>query len=262
MSCSFEFDDTENIYRYAEICTDMHRQSTFPCVFCIVWFLCAGICAAYSSGPSSTRTSLIVVFGRPGSGKTTIAETALEKLLEQRRSNGASNFRCFGLDLDVCIPQWMKDNFAKGIYPTLQQRQDVAKEFCDYVDDRCHEEEKQSTKEEALGALVSFSFVNTDLRDIFRERFPTAVWILVDTSEKEASLRISQREGHFYGGKPTDGEKADAEEAVSPDQNEVDNSEWNFAPVDFPHTILDGNQPIDSNAMVVSNIAWGLGKMD
>jgi energy-coupling factor transporter ATP-binding protein EcfA2 len=53
---------------------------------------------------------LVVVFGRPGSGKSTIADAATGLLTDEGRS-------ILRLDLDVCVPQWMKDNFANGIYP-------------------------------------------------------------------------------------------------------------------------------------------------
>ena len=174
-------------------------------------------------------------------GKTTIADKALD-LIENNKNEDC--IRCLGIDLDVCIPQWMKDNFAKGIYPTLQQRIDIAKVFCDYVEQKCQDE-----KDTADATLVSFSFVNTDLRDVFRERFPQAWWVLVDTSEDEANRRISQRAGHFYVGK-TSGEKEAHEESVE----DKENSEWDFAPVDYPHDILDGNNSVESNAKIVSEI--------
>ena len=181
-------------------------------------------------------------------GKTTIANKALEIIEETTREEGC---HCLGLDLDVAIPQWMKDNFSKGIYPTLKQRQEVALTFCDYVELCCQEARQQKHNENTkLGALVSFSFVNTDLRDIFRERFHHARWVLVDTSAELADERISQRKGHFYGGK-----KAVKDEGGKPDdQKDVDNSDWNFAPVTFPHDILDGTEPVDINAQRVSEI--------
>ena len=70
----------------------------------------------------------VIVFGRPGAGKTTVANAAVEKL---QTSN--DNITCLGLDLDVCVPQWMRDNFANGIYPTLEERNRFANECCQYV---------------------------------------------------------------------------------------------------------------------------------
>ena len=46
--------------------------------------------------------------------------------------------------------------------------------------------------------LVSFSFVNEDLRIYFRQFFPHGRWILLDTKENMAKERIDKREGHFY----------------------------------------------------------------
>jgi hypothetical protein len=48
--------------------------------------------------------------------------------------------------------------------------------------------------------IISFSFVNTDLRNVFRQRFPHAQWVLMDTTEMEAQRRIEQRQGHFFKG--------------------------------------------------------------
>ena len=50
---------------------------------------------------------MVVIFGRPGAGKSTVAHAALE-LAQQR------GIQCLGLDLDSCVPQWMRDNFANG----------------------------------------------------------------------------------------------------------------------------------------------------
>lgn len=44
--------------------------------------------------------------------------------------------------------------------------------------------------------------MNTDLRDVFRSRFLSAMWALVDTNKSEADERIRTREGHFYNGAP------------------------------------------------------------
>ena len=45
---------------------------------------------------------------------------------------------------------------------------------------------------------MSFSFVNEDLRNFFRVRFPFARWFLVDTDVETAGRRIRARRGHFY----------------------------------------------------------------
>jgi thymidylate kinase len=156
--------------------------------------------------------------------------------------------------LDTCIPLWMKDNFVRGVYPTMQERMDFAMDCCEFVKIKCMEEQSKSSNQR-LAALISFSFVNKDLRDIFRLEFPSAVWVLVDTSEEIASIRIRERQGHFYGGEPEE-EKTDSKKYLSEviERDEDDNSEWKFAPVDFPHVVLDGNTPIDRNAKEVSEI--------
>ena len=107
----------------------------------------------------------LIIFGRPGAGKSTIAE----QLVAHPDANA------YNVDLDVCVPQWMRDNFARGIYPTLAERQAFASDAAEYV----------STESAGKGArcVVSFSFVNDDLRDSFRARFPEATWALVDASD-------------------------------------------------------------------------------
>lgn len=177
--------------------------------------------------------SMIIVFGRPGAGKTTVAVKAAEQA------------SCQSLDLDVCVPQWMRDNFAQGMYPTLPQRVAFAQDACDYVE-----------KERCPKTIVSFSFVNTDLRNVFRERFPLAVWALVDTTEEDAVLRIAQREGHFYKGDNNNNnniQKDDLNDSTEQKQ-EQDNSDWDFAPVTFAHVLLPGGDSIEENAQRVVDL--------
>jgi hypothetical protein len=141
------------------------------------------------------------------------------------------------LDLDDCIPQWMRDNFSVGIYPTLAQRLEFAKACCDYVDEAIY----KAPLSRRPVVVVSFSFVNQDLRQQFRKRFPSALWILIDTTEDEAQKRMEQRTDHFYKGKTV---------VQLPDHSHrsVATNEWNFDPVTFPHTVLNGRSPIEENS--------------
>jgi gluconate kinase len=147
----------------------------------------------------------------------------------------------------------MKENFAKGIYPTLQERQAFATLACDYVDDCIRKatagaavaSSSSSSSSRQVVAGISFSFVNTDLRDTFRQRFPKASWFLVEVTEDLAAERIQRREGHFYNGK--------VELKTESSHPRGDNDDWNFAPVSFPHTVLDGVKPIEENAETVAH---------
>ena len=156
--------------------------------------------------------SVLWIGGSPCAGKSTIAE----RLIAHPDAGGAYN-----VDLDVCVPQRMRDNFARGIYPTLAERRAFASDAAKYV----------VTESDGKGAVcvVSFSFVNDDLRDSFRARFPEATWALVDASDALAGERISQRDGHFYDPPPARGD------------------EWLFAPVAFDHLVLDATRPVDEN---------------
>jgi len=220
-----------------------------------------------------TPTPIIVIFGKAGAGKSTVADAAIA----QAKAAGIDN--ALALDLDVCVPQWMRDNFAKGIYPTLQQRKEFALSACDYVDSKLSSDSTSANDDgiksddiessaDVSAAIVSFSFVNIDLRDVFRDRFPHARWALMDVTDEVAKERIDAREGHFYKGAPPAGEKtSDLEENADEmadvgvvadyssndkqDEVGVDNSEWNFAPVTFSHTILNGNEDVEVNAKKV-----------
>jgi len=208
---------------------------------------------------AKTIPPIVIVFGRPGSGKTTVAEAAMEKL-RCRRKAAEYDRQCLEkeglvmLDLDVCVPQWMRDNFAAGIYPTLEQRREFADDACRLVEESVGISGEQR-RNGIAACLVSFSFVNADLRDAFRSRFPLARWILIDTSEAEAQGRIEKREGHFYKGKrktkSTTGAKNTTKDIGGKD---VDNAEWNFAPVSFPHTVLDGMETVDANSEKIVRI--------
>ncbi len=144
----------------------------------------------------------------------------------------------------------MRENFGKGIYPSLEERKIFALDACDYVEHQLEEIcQKRNEEPDSVCAIISFSFVNTDLRDIFRERFPSAEWILIDTSEEECTKRINEREGHFYKGEITKEEPETTEE--EPETEERDMSEWKFAPVEFPHLSLDGFNSVQDNAKTV-----------
>jgi len=150
------------------------------------------------------------------------------------------------------------------MYPTFAERQQFASAACDYVDDAIalektqisQEEESGGTLDSNLAAVVSFSFVNQDLRDYFRQRFPQTKWVLINTTEMEADLRIQQRENHFYKGK--DGAEGKIERELPTkdieENTKEDNPDWEFDPVDFEHISLDGKCSIDQNAKQVLDI--------
>ncbi len=217
------------------------------------------VSASTGSFPDTPRgwPPCIVVFGRPGAGKSTVADAAVALLKSNHQHhphpNNKNDIYCLGLDLDVCVPQWMRDNFANGIYPTLPQRETFAYECCDYVEAQFDQTTRDNTIQGQVTAIISFSFVNTDLRDIFRSRFPHAKWVLVDTEEEEAQRRIEIRQGHFYKGSKIDNPSERPEEQSNQDDEEMnndndDNSDWKFAPVTFDHVVLDGTRTIQENA--------------
>ena len=213
-------------------------------------------------------SNIVIVFGKPGAGKTTIAERTRAIYLEKV---GGSSCSC--LDLDICVPQWMKDNFSNGQYPTLEERKEFAIGACDYVDeqleilrsshDQADIDNVSSPDSSHSGTsnhvLISFSFVNCDLRVVLRARLPQAKWALIDTSDETAQERINQREGHFYKGVSSDedAERSSSNQEKLEEKNvdkkvsEEDSSDWDFAPVDYDHSILDGSKPVDFNAIQI-----------
>ena len=260
---------------------------------------------------------IFILFGRPGSGKSTIAEAIVNQRMPYATSNQKMNiqskqsnemipsintsFHLLHLDLDVCIPEWMKINFTNGIYPTLKQRLDFASICCQYImteittntdnnhhHDHDHDHDHDQNHLERI-VLISFSFVNTDLRDYVQQFFNesklfTLHWILMDTSQNDANYRIATRKNHFYGSQNiSDNEsktmlddntstntninehKDDANDASNTNNaNNASNtndtndtgvtkvtSDWDFAPVLFDHLRLDGLLPVQENANIV-----------
>jgi len=201
---------------------------------------------------------MVIVFGRPGAGKTTVANQAADLVLRATSDDDA--VAVLALDLDVCVPQWMRDNFAQGLYPTLAQRIEFANEACQHVMQQerqlqqQQQQKEQTTTTSLTTTIVSFSFVNTDLRDVFREAFPHAQWILIDTTEDEAQRRMEQRDDHFYKGDGGDASDNDVEEEAPAKKDDSNNSDWDFAPVTFDHVKLPGSNSIDVNAQQVADI--------
>lgn len=134
---------------------------------------------------------------------------------------------CLGVDLDICITEEMKANFAQGVYPTIEERAKFMHSACNYL-------AEQIASSSMKRCLVSFSFVNEDLRRIFRDKFHQANWLLLNTPDDEAESRIEKREGHFY--------------KVYPRVEGKQGNEWNFDPVLFDHTVLNGMDSVQINA--------------
>lgn len=224
---------------------------------------------------STIKNKMVVVFGRPGAGKTTISNKALEKIQHKNHDFLPQNKttymiddkpQCLVLDLDVCVPLWMRQNFAKGIYPTLAQRNEFAVSACDYVENEIKNFSLNNSNGDTFdgtkitSVIISFSFVNNDLREYFISRFPHAQWALVDVTDPVAQDRINSREGHFYKGAPPSSSATDdeamKEKSKINDEDSSDNDEWNFAPVNYDHVILDGLDAVEKNAEIVLGLLF------
>lgn len=121
----------------------------------------------------------------------------------------------------------------------------------------------QFDDKKSLITIVSFSFVNTDMRVEFSNRFPHAEWILVDTDKDLAEERILLRQDHFYKGcsgvtSSIDAVKEDhysnAATKLKESSVDSDNSQWDFQPINFPHTILDGSDDVAANAKKIVDV--------
>ena len=160
--------------------------------------------------------------------------------------------------LTIYIYHITQDNFSKGLYPTLAERAEFMKEASTYVNNKIKSAQQQEISTKQLIVIISFSFVNTDLRVAFRVAFPNAEWILVDTNKQLAEERILTREGHFYKNAEisnkeekdtiSSSEKEDNTKVNDINDDDKNNSEWEFQPVDFPHVILDGRDTVEENA--------------
>ena len=213
---------------------------------------------------------LFIIFGRPGAGKSSIANEVAKlvscgKTFEQSETTGKNKVKF--LDLDVCIPEWMKLNFQKGIYPTLDERESFALDACKYVEEEASfnsvidnsidldDDDDHGDISNPNIIVISFSFVNNDLRDVFRERFKDLVWILVDTNSDIAEYRIATRDpNHFYKGGPEKKlndsfpYRSNHKKKSTNQPKRDDNSDWKFDEVHFQHIILNGEDSVEQNA--------------
>jgi len=122
----------------------------------------------------------------------------------------------------------MKEGFSRGIYPSLEEREAFMSSACDYVEEQLRQSFKKS-------CLVSFSFTNDDMRQIFKRRFHRSKWLLLQTPSTIADTRISQRDGHFY-------------KVQSADESVRNGPEWGFDQVTFDHTVINGLDDRGTNA--------------
>lgn len=69
---------------------------------------------------SHTVPLIVVVFGRPGAGKTTVSEEAVRLLNTKTCSvETAATANYLHLDLDVCVPQWMRVSISRLYYVNI-----------------------------------------------------------------------------------------------------------------------------------------------
>ena len=127
---------------------------------------------------------------------------------------------------------------------------------CQYVKEEIMAKHQKVTLHPLI-VIISFSFVNTDLRYAFRAAFPDAHWILVDTDDNLAKERILHREGHFYKAESLSNSEVTKHRSDKTNDALVDNSEWEFQYVNFPHTALDGRDAANTNAKLILEINEG-----
>merc|ERR1711933_117052 len=115
---------------------------------------------------------MIVLFGKGGAGKNTISNAALSLI---QRDEIFSSSKVINIDLDICIPSWMKINFIETA--------------CSHVQLQIYKMKSQS-QSSIIFVIITFSFINDDIRYIFRQKFPYAIWVLVDVSEELSQERM------------------------------------------------------------------------
>ncbi len=122
------------------------------------------------------RKNLIIIYGLPGSGKTTIAEAI------------AAAFRAHVCDWDDCIPPAIKKKIRKKTLPTEEERDALIGQYIGRIAEMLT----------AYPVVASCSLPFRRHRQQIRQHFPGVLFLYLDAPFAVLQQRLSRRQRHFF----------------------------------------------------------------
>lgn len=148
----------------------------------------------------------LILFGMPGSGKSTSGKIVSEKL-------GYAFY-----DMDATLPETMKEKLRNGSLITEEEIVGYVKETVEEVDLLFREK----------SAVVCLSLFLEKHRLLFKQRFPKALFFSLEARPEVLQDRLMQRKNHFFN------EKLFKETLVT------------YEPIGFDHYSIDANKDLDT----------------
>ena len=150
--------------------------------------------------------TLVVLFGWPGSGKSSVGKAVSLKL----------GYRFY--DMDVTLPEPMKEKLRKGVLVTEEEINGYVQEVIKDID--------SLLKKESVVASLSL-FLNKH-RLLLKQRFPEATFFSLEAQLDILKKRLHERKNHFF------------------DETLFDETLSVYEPVNFDHVSIDADHDLHS----------------
>ncbi len=148
----------------------------------------------------------VILFGWPGSGKSTVGKLVSEKM------------GYLFYDMDVTLPESMKEKLRNGILITEEEIEGYVKVMIEDID----------TLLKKGSVVASLSLFLNKHRLLFKDKFSEAQCFSLDVSQDILQQRLHERKEHFFDDKLF---------------NEILSV---YEPVNFDHISIDADKDLDS----------------